>query len=45
MIIPMTRARLLGPRDRLDDVLAAVQDAGLVHLAEPCPSAASGRSK
>jgi V/A-type H+-transporting ATPase subunit I len=37
MIIPMTRARLLGPRDRLDDVLAAVQDAGLVHLAEPVP--------
>ena len=37
MIIPMTRARLLGPRDRLDEVLAAVQDAGLVHLAEPVP--------
>jgi V/A-type H+-transporting ATPase subunit I len=33
----MTRARLLGPRERLDEVLGAVQDAGLVHLAEPVP--------
>jgi V/A-type H+/Na+-transporting ATPase subunit I len=37
MIIPMTRARLLGPRERLDEVLDAVQDSGLVHLAEPVP--------
>lgn len=34
MIIRMARVRVLGPRERLDDVLAALQDARLVHLAE-----------
>jgi V/A-type H+-transporting ATPase subunit I len=35
VIIPMSRIRLLGPRGHLDAVLAALQDTGLVHLAEP----------
>ena len=34
MIVPMIRARILGPRDRLDPTLAALQDAGVLHLAE-----------
>ena len=33
MIIHMTRVRLLGPRNRLPDVLRVVQDVGLLHLA------------
>jgi V/A-type H+-transporting ATPase subunit I len=37
MIVPMTRARLLGPRDRLEDVVRFVQDARLLHLADPRP--------
>ena len=37
MIIPMSRVRILGPRKQLDPVLHALQDAGLVHLAEPLP--------
>jgi V/A-type H+-transporting ATPase subunit I len=40
MILPMIRARLLGPRDELDAVLAAVQDIGLLQLSEPRPSGA-----
>jgi len=40
MILRMVRARLLGPRDELDDVLAAVQDIGLLQLAESQPSGA-----
>jgi len=35
VIIPMSRIRVLGPRGRLDAVLGAIQDTGLVHLAEP----------
>ncbi len=38
MILPMIRARVLGPRDKLDDVLAAIQDVGLLQLAESRPS-------
>lgn len=34
MIVPMMRLRILGPRERLDATLAAVQDAGLLHLAD-----------
>jgi V/A-type H+/Na+-transporting ATPase subunit I len=34
MIVPMVRLRILGPRERLDRTLEAVQDAGLLHLAE-----------
>jgi V/A-type H+/Na+-transporting ATPase subunit I len=33
VIIHMARVRLLGPRDRLPDVLRVVQDVGLLHLA------------
>ena len=35
MIVPMTRVRIMGPRGALDDVLEVLQDAELVHLAEP----------
>jgi V/A-type H+-transporting ATPase subunit I len=35
MIMPMTRLRIMGPRARLDAALAALQDTGLMHLAEP----------
>ncbi len=35
MIIEMNRVRLLGPRARLGDTLAALQDLGAVHLVEP----------
>ncbi|MEZ4413769.1 MAG: V-type ATPase 116kDa subunit family protein [Gemmatimonadales bacterium] len=38
MILPMIRARILGPREELDDVLAAVQDVGLLQLSESRPS-------
>lgn len=34
MIIPMVRARVLGPRDRMDAALAALQDFGLLHLGD-----------
>ena len=34
MIIPMARVRVLGPRDRFDDALQAVQDFGQLQLAE-----------
>ncbi len=34
MIVPMSRVRILGPRDRLDATLAAVQDFGHMHLAD-----------
>ena len=40
MILPMVRARILGPREDLDDVLAAVQDVGLLQLSETHPSGA-----
>jgi len=38
MILPMIRARILGPREELDDVLAAVQDVGLLQLSESHPT-------
>jgi V/A-type H+-transporting ATPase subunit I len=34
MIIPMAKVRILGPRDRIDDTLSALQDFGLLHLAD-----------
>ncbi len=34
MIVPMARLRILGPRDRLEETLHAVQDVGQLHLAE-----------
>jgi len=40
MILPMVRARILGPREDLDDVLSAVQDVGLLQLSETHPSGA-----
>jgi V/A-type H+-transporting ATPase subunit I len=36
MIVPMTRIRVMGPRERLADVLATVQDVGVLHLT-PAP--------
>lgn len=35
MIIRMTKVRLLGPRDRLPEVVRVVQDVGVLHLATP----------
>jgi V/A-type H+-transporting ATPase subunit I len=35
MIVAMSRVRILGPRERLDEVLETLQDLGLVHLAPP----------
>ncbi len=35
MILPMAKVRILGPRDCLDGALRAVQDVGLLHLADP----------
>lgn len=35
MILRMTRVRILGPRERLEDVLAALQDLEVVQLHEP----------
>ena len=35
MILPMSRARIFGPRSRLDEVLAALQDLALLHLRPP----------
>jgi V/A-type H+-transporting ATPase subunit I len=32
MIVPMTRVRIMGPRRLLSDVLATVQDVGVLHL-------------
>ena len=34
MIIPMAKVRLIGERGRLDETLAALQDIGLLHLAD-----------
>lgn len=34
MIVPMLRVRILGPRERLQATLEALQDAGVVHLSE-----------
>lgn len=35
MIIEMARVRIFGPRARLPEVIDALQDLGIVHLAEP----------
>ena len=35
MIVRMARVRIAGPRGRLDEVLGAVQDSGLLHLDRP----------
>ena len=35
MIIEMSKVRILGPRDRLSDVLRSLQDIGVLHLAPP----------
>jgi V/A-type H+/Na+-transporting ATPase subunit I len=35
MIVPMTRLRILGPRDALDPVIAAAQDLGRLHVVAP----------
>jgi len=35
VILAMSKVRILGPRDRLDDVLRALQDLNLVHLSAP----------
>lgn len=40
MILPMIRARILGPREDLDAVIGAVQDVGLLQLGEVHPSGA-----
>lgn len=40
MILTMAKVRLLGPRERLQEVLAVVQDLGVLHLAPPTTSAA-----
>lgn len=39
MILTMEKIRVLGPVDRLDAILDTLQDLGLLHLAEPHPSA------
>ncbi len=38
MILSMIRARILGPRERLDEVLSAVQDVGLLQLSSTQPA-------
>lgn len=38
MIIAMEKVRVLGPRARLDEVLEALQELGVVHLDRPRPS-------
>jgi vacuolar-type H+-ATPase subunit I/STV1 len=35
VIIEMSKVRILGPRDRLSDVLRTLQDLSLLHLAAP----------
>ena len=37
MIVPMAKVRILGPRALLDDTLRAVQNFGLVQIAETPP--------
>jgi V/A-type H+-transporting ATPase subunit I len=39
MIIEMSKVRVLGPRDRLPDVLRSLQDLGTLHLAPPSVAA------
>ena len=38
MIIEMSKVRILGPRERLPDVLRTIQDLGVLHLAPPTAS-------
>jgi V/A-type H+-transporting ATPase subunit I len=40
MIIPMTRVRVLGPRSQIPDVVRALQELGLLHLADVSPRTA-----
>jgi V/A-type H+/Na+-transporting ATPase subunit I len=40
MILSMVRARILGPREDLDDVLRAVQDVGLLQISDTQPEGA-----
>lgn len=35
MILAMAKVRLLGPRDKLPDVLRILQDLGVLHLSSP----------
>jgi V/A-type H+/Na+-transporting ATPase subunit I len=35
MIVTMSKVRIIGPRDRLPDVLHTLQDLGILHLAAP----------
>jgi V/A-type H+-transporting ATPase subunit I len=35
VILAMTKLRILGPRERLGEVVRALQDVGVLHLAEP----------
>jgi hypothetical protein len=48
MIIAMSKVRMLGPRERLPDVLRTLQDLSLLHLAAPtapiAPDAPLGRA-
>jgi len=37
MILPMAKVRILGPRDRLPDVLRSLQALALLHLTPPAP--------
>lgn len=38
MIVPMAKIRLLGPRERLPEVMETVADLGVLHLDEPPPA-------
>ncbi len=40
MIIAMAKIRVIGPRDRLPEVLDVIQDAGVLHLAAPAADSA-----
>lgn len=42
MIIAMSKVRLLGPRDRLEDVMRVLQDLGILHLDQPESEATLG---
>ncbi|HEY7479903.1 MAG TPA: V-type ATPase 116kDa subunit family protein [Gemmatimonadales bacterium] len=38
MIVKMSKVRILGPRDRLGEVLGVLQDTGVLHLSPPRPT-------
>lgn len=40
MIIAMAKVRVMGPRNRLPEVVSAIQDLGVLHLASPPPEGA-----